>query len=150
MTQAGNGRGSNGRYRGVASQSNLIIVKLGSSVGDSFPRTTQLMEGIDYVVKRAIELNMPLVVNLSFGNNYGSHDGGSLLESYISDIANRWRMNIVIGTGNEGAAGKHAEGILSDSPAAEPEIIELAVGEFENTFIYKYGKISLMNLKSYW
>ena len=131
---AGNGRGSNGRYRGVASQSNLIIVKLGSSVGGSFPRTTQLMEGIDFVVKRAIELNMPLVVNLSFGNNYGSHDGGSLLESYISDIANRWRMNIVIGTGNEGAAGKHAEGILSDSPAAEPEIIELAVGEFENTF----------------
>ena len=131
---AGNGRGSNGRYRGVASQSNLIVVKLGSSVGGSFPRTTQLMEGIDYVVKRAIELNMPLVVNLSFGNNYGSHDGGSLLENYISDIANRWRMNIVIGTGNEGAAGKHAEGILSNSPAAEPEIIELAVGEFENTF----------------
>ena len=85
MTQAGNGHGSNGRYRGVASQSNLIVVKFGSSVGGSFPRTTQLMEGIDFVVKRAIELNMPLVVNLSFGNNYGSHDGGSLLESYISD-----------------------------------------------------------------
>ena len=112
----------------------ITEVNLGSSVGGSFPRTTQLMEGIDFVVKRAIELNMPLVVNLSFGNNYGSHDGGSLLESYISDIANRWRMNIVIGTSNEGAAGKHAEGILSDSPAAEPEIIELAVGEFENTF----------------
>ena len=67
-------------------------------------------------------------------NNYGSHDGGSLLESYISDIANRWRMNIVIGTGNEGAAGKHANGILRNPPLATPEIIELAVGEFENTF----------------
>ncbi len=131
---AGNGRGSNGRYRGVASQSELIVVKLGASVGSSFPRTTQLMEAIDFVVRRAIELNMPIAVNLSFGNNYGSHDGASLLESYISDMANRWKMNIVIGTGNEGAAGKHTSGILSSSPGSAPEIIELAVGEFEQTF----------------
>jgi len=131
---AGNGRASNGRYRGVASQSNLIVVKLGTSIAGSFPRTTQLMQGIDYVVKTAIELNMPLAINLSFGNNYGPHDGGSLLESYISEIANRWRMNIVIGTGNEGAAAKHANGILTNPPLATPEIVELAVGEFESTF----------------
>ncbi len=131
---AGNGRASNGRNRGVASQSELLIVKLGPSVGDSFPRTTQLMQGIDYCVKRAIELNMPLAVNISFGNNYGSHSGNSLLENYINDIANRWRMNIVIGTGNEGAAGKHTGGILSGVPGAPREIIELAVGAYEFTF----------------
>jgi subtilisin family serine protease len=131
---AGNGRASNGRYRGVASQSELIIVKLGTSVGDSFPRTTQLMQGIDYCVKRAIELNMPLAINISFGNNYGSHAGNSLLENYINDIANRWKMNIVIGTGNEGSAGKHTGGVLSNAPGAPREIIELAVGEYEFTF----------------
>jgi minor extracellular serine protease Vpr len=131
---AGNGRASNGRYRGVASQSELLIVKLGASLGDSFPRTTQLMQGIDFCVKRAIELNMPLVINISFGNNYGSHTGNSLLENYINDIANRWKMNIVIGTGNEGAAGRHTGGILSGKPGAAREIIELAVGQYEFTF----------------
>lgn len=131
---AGNGRASNGRYRGVASQSELIIVKLGISVGDSFPRTTQLMQGIDFVVKRAIQLNMPLVINLSFGNNYGAHNGLSLLETYISDIANRWKMNITIGTGNEGTAGKHTSGFLSRGAMGSPVTIELAVGQMENTF----------------
>jgi len=131
---AGNGRASNGRYRGVASQSELIIVKLGISVGDSFPRTTQLMQGIDFVVRRAIQLNMPLVINLSFGNNYGAHNGLSLLETYISDIANRWKMNITIGTGNEGTAGKHTSGFLSRGVKGSPVTIELAVGQMENTF----------------
>ncbi|MDF2612210.1 MAG: hypothetical protein K0R92_3684, partial [Lachnospiraceae bacterium] len=70
---AGNGRASNGRNRGVASQSDLIIVKLGASVGESFPRTTQLMEAIDFCIRRAIAYNQPLAINISFGNNYGSH-----------------------------------------------------------------------------
>ena len=33
---AGNGRASNGRFRGIASSSELLIVKLGSSVGIPF------------------------------------------------------------------------------------------------------------------
>jgi subtilisin family serine protease len=127
---AGNGRASNGRNRGVASQSDLIIVKLGASVGESFPRTTQLMEAIDFCIRRAIAYNKPLAINISFGNNYGSHDGASLLESYISDMANRWKVNIVIGTGNEGAAGKHAGGILEN----QIQVIDLAVGQYEFTF----------------
>lgn len=125
---AGNGRASNGLYRGVASLSELIVVKLGSSVGDSFPRTTQLMQGIDYVIRHAIELGKPIAINISFGNNYGSHTGLSLLESYINEAANIWKNNIVIGTGNEGAAGNHAQGILT---MGRTEVVELAVSDFE-------------------
>lgn len=131
---AGNGRASNGRNRGVASQSELIIVKLGISIGNSFPITTQLMQGIDYAVRRAIQLNMPLVINLSFGNNYGAHNGLSLLETFISDIANRWKMNIAIGTGNQGTAGTHTGGFLSRGLRGPTNIIDIAVGGFERTF----------------
>ena len=127
---AGNGRASNGLYRGVASQSELIIVKLGSSVGDSFPRTTQLMTGIDFAVQYAIALNRPIAINISFGNNYGSHTGQSLLEGFINDVAAQGRTNIIIGTGNEGASGNHAQGILTMDAN---EVIELAVSEFEFT-----------------
>lgn len=127
---AGNGRASNGTYRGVASESDLIIVKLGSSVGDSFPSTTRLMEGIDYCVRRSIELNRPIAINLSFGNNYGAHDGSSILESYINDISSFGRNNIIIGTGNEGTAGRHAGGIIGNTI----EVIELAVGQYQFSF----------------
>ncbi len=125
---AGNGRASNGLYRGVASQSELVIVKLGASVGESFPRTTQLMQGIDFVIRHAVEVERPIAINVSFGNNYGSHTGRSLLESYINDIANLWRTNIIIGTGNEGAAGNHAQGILT---MGQNTVVEVAVSEFE-------------------
>ena len=73
---AGNGRASDGRYRGVASRSPIIVVKLGNprKGSEGFPRTTELMQGIDYVIRKAIELQMPVAVNLSFGNTYGSHE----------------------------------------------------------------------------
>lgn len=125
---AGNGRASNGLYRGVASKSELVVVKLGTSVGDSFPRTTQLMQGIDYVIRYAIETGRPMAINISFGNNYGSHTGRTLLESYINDVANLWKTSIVIGTGNEGASGNHAQGILT---MGTNQLVEIAVSEFE-------------------
>lgn len=72
---AGNGGGSPGsRYAGVAPESELLIVKLGSPRQDGFPRTTELMEGVDYVLRKALELKMPVAVNISFGNTYGSHE----------------------------------------------------------------------------
>ena len=69
---AGNGRESGGVYRGVAYESELIIVKLGTPPAGSFPHTTQLMEALDFVIKQAASLNRPAAVNLSFGNTYGS------------------------------------------------------------------------------
>lgn len=127
---AGNGRASNGTYRGVAPESDLIIVKLGSSVGDSFPTTTRLMEAIDFCVRKAVEYNMPIVINLSFGNNYGAHNGSSILETYINDISSFGKSNIVIGTGNEGTSGRHVGGIIGNTI----EIIELSVGQYQFSF----------------
>lgn len=52
---------------GVAPGSGLIIVKLGSPRKDGFLRTTELMQGVDYAVKKALEYRMPVAINLSFG-----------------------------------------------------------------------------------
>lgn len=71
---AGNGRASDGVYKGVAYESDLIVVKLGLSREDGFPRTTELMQGIDYVIRQAVAFRKPVALNLSFGNNYGSHE----------------------------------------------------------------------------
>lgn len=67
---AGNGNG----YRGVAYESDLLVVKLGLPRLNGFPRTTELMQAIDYVVKKALELRRPVAINISFGNTYGAHE----------------------------------------------------------------------------
>lgn len=125
---AGNGRASGGVNRGVAYESPLLIVKLGTAEPNGFPRTTQLMQGLDYVVKKALELQMPMVVNISFGNNYGSHSGTALLESYINDMANFWKTSISIGTGNEGAARGHTAGFVREGIERE---ISFAISTYE-------------------
>ncbi len=125
---AGNGRASQGRYRGVAWQSEILAVKLGQPRPDSFPRTTELMQALDYVTKKAAEYEMPFVINLSFGNVYGSHDGLSLLETYVDSISQMGKCVIVTGTGNEGATGGHTAGILQ---AGRTETAEFGVSEYE-------------------
>ena len=71
---AGNGRASEGANRGIAYESDLLVVKMKNADKNSFPRTTELMEGVDYLIRQSIRLGKPIVVNISFGNNYGSHE----------------------------------------------------------------------------
>ena len=126
---AGNGAGSAGqRYRGAAPEAGLIVVKMGIPRTEGFPRTTELMTGVDYVIRKALDMRMPVAVNISFGNTYGSHDGTSLVERFLNDISDTWKNVICIGSGNEGAAAGHASGLVSDE---EEAVQELAVQERE-------------------
>lgn len=139
---AGNGRASDGQYRGVAPLSSLLIVKLGISDPDGFPRTTELMRAIDYVLQKAFSWQMPVAINLSFGNNYGSHDGATLLETYLDNVSSYWKSCIVTGTGNEGASRIHTSGsFLTNNlkaPAAvtsgqfSPVTIPFSVSDYES------------------
>ena len=125
---AGVAAGNSEEYRGVAYESDLIVVKLGLPRLNGFPRTAELMQAIDYVIRKALEYEQPIAINLSFGNTYGAHDGNSLLEQFIQDAANRWKNVICIGTGNEGNTAGHVSGILTENEQVE---IELAVQENE-------------------
>lgn len=120
---------------GVATEANLLIVKLGNPAEGGFPRTTQLMRGINYAVNRAVEFNMPLVVNLSFGNTYGDHRGNSLLERFIDNASEIGRTSIVVGSGNEGTSNGHTAGV-----AAQPTTIELAVAAYERGLSIQFWK----------
>lgn len=97
---------------GVAYESELIVVRLGQPRTESFPRTTELMQAVNYVIEKAVEIGRPVAINLSFGNTYGSHAGNSLVETYLDDMSNFWKSVLVIGTGNEGNAAGHTEVIL--------------------------------------
>ncbi len=140
---AGNGRESNGRYRGAAYNSDLIIVRLGVPDPEGFPRTTQVMSGLDFVVRKAVELGRPVAINLSFGNAYGSHDGNGLFERYIDQLTEVGRSVFVIGTGNEGDKAGHVSGRMQNPknvPAQGDQVIELSVSPYETGFSVQLWK----------
>lgn len=134
---AGNGNSSDGIYAGVAPESELLIVKLGMPRAEGFPRTTELMRALTYVVRKSLELQMPIAINLSFGNTYGAHNGTSLLERFIDNVSEIGRSVICVGSGNEGASGGHSGGSVGvvDSVAGRQDgesiLVELIVGNYE-------------------
>lgn len=123
---AGNGRASGGRYRGVAYESDLLVVKLGGTQSDTFPQTTNLMTAVDFCIRYAAKAEQPISINLSFGNNAGAHDGKSLLETYLDEVSLYGKTCICIGTGNNAVLGWHVGGVAE----GEREIL-LSVGPSE-------------------
>lgn len=125
---AGNGRESQGTERGVAPESSLLVVKLGIRDPNGFPRTTELMQGVDYAIRTAQELQMPVVINLSFGNSYGAHNGTSLVETYLNQAVGYGRVTLCVGTGNEGNRAGHTAGSVRQGENYEAE---LGIGTYE-------------------
>ena len=93
---------------GVAPGASIAAVKLASS------RTTDVMRAVKFLLDQADRLEMPCVVNLSYGTNCGSHQGQSLFESYIDQSSQRGRTVIVCAAGNEGSGAHHFRGKLME------------------------------------
>lgn len=125
---AGNGRASRGENRGVAYEADILVVKLRGRSRNGFPQTTELMMGVDFCVRMSLSRGEPLALNLSYGNNYGSHDGTSLLETYLDGVAQTGRSVICVGSGNEGNRARHAHGRVSSNSDYQVEF-DVAPGE---------------------
>lgn len=150
---AAGGGGTGGTvYAGTARESDLLIVRLGTPRAESFPRTTELMRALTYTVNKAIELQMPVAINLSFGNTYGAHNGTSLLERFLDNVSEIGRSVICVGSGNEGASGGHVGGsvavtgrtdgqstneltrlvgVIDSNVTANMTRVELVIGDYE-------------------
>lgn len=135
---AGNGAASDGLYRGMAPESSLLVIKLGTPGLNSFPKTTELMRAVSFALKKEQEYGMPAVLNLSFGNNYGGHDGTALLETFLDEAASEGRTVITAGTGNEGASRVHASERLEQN--GNTVKVEFSVGDYETGFSIQLWK----------
>ena len=98
-TAAGDGSGARSgvptyAFSGVAPGAELIVVKTDFSfVG--------IVEGVDYVFRRAEALGRPAVVNLSLGTLLGSHDGDEAPSLALDALTGPGRI-IVASAGNDG------------------------------------------------
>ena len=137
---AGNFADDKNNNLGMATKSSIIAVKLGGGENNenvSRPLTSELMQAVNYIIDQAKVYGMPVAINLSYGNTYGSHDGLSLVETFINDVADEWKTVICVGSGNEGSVAGHASGVIRQNT---DEIVQLTVGSYQQSFSIQIWK----------
>ncbi len=118
-----------GSTTGVAVQADIIMVE--QQTDHNYPDTISIMMGIDMLVRYSIENRVPMVINLSYGNNYGAHDGTGLLEIFIDMISKMAKVSFVTGTGNDGDRSLHTNGLLGNVSYADLNItVTGGIGNF--------------------
>jgi subtilisin family serine protease len=109
---AGNGKASQGQFRGVSPSANIIFVKL------NFASLGYVLDAVNYIFYKARSLGKPCVINLSLGTQSGSHtelDTFNQAMDSVVDFYGRKGNIIVWAAGNEAGDDIHAMQSVSSS-----------------------------------
>ncbi len=115
---AGSAGGNDTLYRGSAPGADLIFVKMK-------PDEVSCLDAIKYVEMKSESLQEPFVVNLSFGNQYGPHNGNTLFERAINylvenDSTPETGRCITSSAGNYGGSLIHFSGTIYGGDTLSP------------------------------
>ena len=108
---AGDGSSSGGVLVGVAPAAEIVAVKT------SF-FTSDILAGVGYIFEEAERAGRPAVVNLSLGGHSGPHDGTSLFEQGLDELAHGLGRAVVVSAGNEGDKALHVSRTLRPGGSA--------------------------------
>jgi len=109
-TAAGNGMAlSSKKYKGMAPESDLVIVRGGTS-GFS---DTNVINGLAYFNDVATSLGKPIVVNMSIGGQYSAHDGTGAEEDAVDYFSTSAPGRVVvIAAGNDNGSNIHKQNVI--------------------------------------
>ncbi|MBE6033130.1 MAG: peptidase [Clostridiales bacterium] len=128
-----------GNFTGAAPDSEIIMVKLKKaypfylnrfsvpSEQENAFETSFVMLGVEYIIKKSVELNRPVVICIGLGSNFDNHDGYGPLEEYLFSVSNIPGICVCVAVGNESQARHHYSQRFTQ--AATPENIDIRVGE---------------------
>ena len=128
-----------GDFVGAARGTDIIAVKLPLAKPfylDAFfvPPTQQnafssssVMVGVEYILKKAHELEKPVAICIGLGTNFGGHDGFSVFAEYLGGVASQKGVCLCTAAGNESQARHHMEGKLKS--AGETQNVDIRVGD---------------------
>lgn len=103
-------------YVGMAPEADLCMVKTNF-------QTTAIVDGVNYIFRKAASLGKRAVVNLSLGTQQGPHDGTLDMDLMLNALTGPGKI-IVASAGNEGADDLHGQVTLS---GATPQNMTLSV-----------------------
>jgi minor extracellular serine protease Vpr len=111
----GNGAASSGIFKGVAPETEYIIVQVpGSGILASW-----VIDGMSYIFSKSSALGMPAVVNMSFGGHGGPHDGTAGHELAINQHSTQPGRAVAVAAGNNGDSELHNGGTIPPGQTTE-------------------------------
>lgn len=121
--------------RGVAPGAELIV-----GCGEGY--NVQILDALERIGKYASEQGKPCVMNLSFGDNLGPHDGTDEFTEAINDIAEKYDAVICLSAGNERDTPCSIIKLLSDE---DPYIKTLALKGYTEVegYFQTFGSIEI-------
>ena len=130
-------------FLGVAPEAEFVVVKLKTAKKylknffyipeDALGyQENDIMYALDYILKVAFRLKMPLSICCALGTSQGMHSGTGALPSYFVGVAGTPGVAVTVAGGNEGNGRRHFSGIISN--AIESIAVDINVGEKEAGF----------------
>lgn len=142
--------------RGVAPECELAVVKLRQAkevlrdywrIDTDAPcySETDVILGIQYLVRFAQSQNKPLVLLLALESNSGPHNGAGLFDGFLDRLSQQRGIAVVIAAGNEGNAAHHYESRSvpdeTDNGADEAEEVVFAVNGTRQMSLEVWGRL---------
>ena len=78
----------------------------------TFSDTSRIVHAVEYLLRVAADMKMPLVINISLGTNGGAHDGSSGVSCWLDAYLAAPARAICIAAGNAGQERAQSEGDL--------------------------------------
>jgi hypothetical protein len=95
------------QYVGVAPEASILLVRTTYT-------NVAILDAAIYIIARADQYGMPVVINMSLGSSWGPHDGRGLLQGVLQDLTtSRPGIVMVAAPGNGGDSAEHARMFLS-------------------------------------
>ena len=102
-------------HPGIAPEAHLIFVQLRTFAANFLGNSSYLLDAVDYIFKKADDLGMPAVVNLSLSTSGGPHDGTTLVEEgFRALVEAKPGRAIVISAGNSYLKDGHLSGKVGE------------------------------------
>ena len=131
----------------VATSSKLVVVKLkqakdnirrfyGVPSGADAYSEADVMLAVAYLLEQQKRLRMPMCILMTLGTNSGSHTGAGALDRYINNIGDLQGLAVAVAGGNEGRAGHHFSGRVTDSFA----VLEIDVAHNDSFTLEIWGQ----------
>ena len=135
-TAAGNGAAlASGKYKGVAPNADIIIVKGGNG---SFSSTNEI-DGLTYFKNMATAIGKPIVVNMSIGGQFGAHDGTNddevAVDNFCTSAAGR---AVVIAAGNDNGSLIHRQVALAANGSGTITLNVPAAASSSSTDVFQF------------
>lgn len=137
-------------FKGVASNSEYIIVKLKEAKKLNkeifcVPEDklcymeSDVIAGLTYAINIATKLHRPMIVCLAMGTSQGAHTGFGATSGYLNYLTQTPGVGVVVAAGNEGNKRRHFYGVISVPYYTD---VELNVGENDKSFSVEFWAAS--------